>query len=285
MLAELVLACKEHLKHANSLASADTNYHDNRDDNHNHDDGATGGMRVSPTVQGGGSGGAGAGAGMGMAKKGPCTDPAVVKNFYSRLDGPTRAMINKQATVQQFYESRIASLERYVAFCVMFHAMASTTARYEWRSNPWIFLHVPWKWFAHCCGCVGWSAGGKTGPRARAYRTTPHPSVIYTPPLVVYIPFAIYIPPLVVIYIPSYICTPLVCTPYLTCTTVLFCRVMLCIVFSSCFVVSCFVVFCLVVMSCCYVRSVGVGRDEVSVQPASSHHCLTHTRSVSQRVS
>ena len=153
MLAELVLACKEHLKHANSLTSAD--HHDDKD--HDTTGGVNANARISPTTHGG------SGGGTGKAKIGPCTDPAVVKNFYSRLDGPTRAMINKQATVQQFYESRIASLERYVAFCVMFHAMASTTARYEWSANPWIYFHVPWKWFTWCW-C--WSTDDKKGPWA-----------------------------------------------------------------------------------------------------------------------
>lgn len=38
--------------------------------------------------------------------------------------------------MQQFYECRIASLERYVGFCVMFHAMAESSR------SPW--LHLPW---------------------------------------------------------------------------------------------------------------------------------------------
>ena len=38
--------------------------------------------------------------------------------------------------MQQFYECRVASMERYVAFCVMFHAMCKSVQR------PW--LVVPW---------------------------------------------------------------------------------------------------------------------------------------------
>lgn len=38
--------------------------------------------------------------------------------------------------MQQFYECRVASLERYVGFCVMFHAMAESSR------SPW--LHLPW---------------------------------------------------------------------------------------------------------------------------------------------
>jgi len=36
--------------------------------------------------------------------------------------------------VQRFYESRIAALERYMAFCVMFHAMAVNCC------DPWFRL-------------------------------------------------------------------------------------------------------------------------------------------------
>jgi hypothetical protein len=63
-------------------------------------------------------------------------DPAARLAFYSKLDSKTVAMQNSQMIVQQFYESRIASLERYIAFCVLFHAMAkacnSPTFRIPW---------------------------------------------------------------------------------------------------------------------------------------------------------
>ena len=38
--------------------------------------------------------------------------------------------------VERLYESRIAALERYIAFCVMFHAMA------DHCNKPWLL--VPW---------------------------------------------------------------------------------------------------------------------------------------------
>jgi hypothetical protein len=51
-------------------------------------------------------------------------DPAARLSFNSRLDSSTQAMEESQIIVQQFFECRIAALERYIAFCVMFHAMA-----------------------------------------------------------------------------------------------------------------------------------------------------------------
>ena len=132
MLAELVVACKEHLKHA-ANGHAQGNHNSNSHSHgtgHGHGHGPSHpsidhetvvggggsgvGSRISPSTTHGDSGGQGhgstAGGGArsgarsgtgtggsgGVATKGPCTDPAVVKNFYSRLDGPTRAMINKQ---------------------------------------------------------------------------------------------------------------------------------------------------------------------------------------------
>jgi hypothetical protein len=63
-------------------------------------------------------------------------DPAVRMAFTSKLDSITRNIQESQGPVEQLYESRIASLERYVAFCVMFHAMASSSCkpfgRKEW---------------------------------------------------------------------------------------------------------------------------------------------------------
>jgi hypothetical protein len=64
------------------------------------------------------------------------SDPAMILAFTAKLDARTKAVIDRQVFVQQLYECRIASLERYVAFCVMFHAMADASCR------PW--LKVPW---------------------------------------------------------------------------------------------------------------------------------------------
>jgi len=63
-------------------------------------------------------------------------DPAVRTAFNGRLDRSARHAEDYQQIVQQFYECRIASIERYVAFCVFFHAMA------ERSRTPW--LCVPW---------------------------------------------------------------------------------------------------------------------------------------------
>jgi hypothetical protein len=63
-------------------------------------------------------------------------DPAVRVAFASRVDSTTQKMQNSQKLVQQFYECRIASLERYVAFCVMFHAMADKS-RHPWLHPGW----------------------------------------------------------------------------------------------------------------------------------------------------
>jgi hypothetical protein len=64
------------------------------------------------------------------------SDPAVRLAFSSKLDSTTREIQDLQVIVQQFYECRIASLERYVAYCVMFHAMAKHS------SSPWLLF--PW---------------------------------------------------------------------------------------------------------------------------------------------
>jgi hypothetical protein len=63
-------------------------------------------------------------------------DPAVRLAFSSKLDSSTRQVQDLQVIVQQFYECRIASLERYLAFCVMFHAMAAACAK-PWFLFPW----------------------------------------------------------------------------------------------------------------------------------------------------
>jgi hypothetical protein len=64
------------------------------------------------------------------------SDPAMVLAFTAKLDARTKQVIDRQVFVQQLYECRIASLERYMAFCVMFHAMADACCR-PWFKAPW----------------------------------------------------------------------------------------------------------------------------------------------------
>lgn len=68
--------------------------------------------------------------------KGKSFDPAVRSAFSARLDSQTRQIQDLQVIVQHFYECRIASLERYMAFCVMFHAMAAHCNK-PWLMFPW----------------------------------------------------------------------------------------------------------------------------------------------------
>ena len=60
------------------------------------------------------------------------SDPSDRLAFSSRLDTIASNVVNSQMVVQHFYETRIASLERYISFCVMFHAMAKSS------STPWL---------------------------------------------------------------------------------------------------------------------------------------------------
>lgn len=68
--------------------------------------------------------------------KNKSSDPAMVLSFTAKLDDLTKKVIDRQVYVQQLYECRIASLERYIAFCVMFHAMA-VACHAPWLSAPW----------------------------------------------------------------------------------------------------------------------------------------------------
>lgn len=63
-------------------------------------------------------------------------DPAVRTAFAGRLDGAAQQVQDFQQVVQQFYECRVASLERYTAFCVMFHAMAEACCK-PWLVKEW----------------------------------------------------------------------------------------------------------------------------------------------------
>jgi hypothetical protein len=51
-------------------------------------------------------------------------DPEKRLIFSQRLDSLSRRVQSSQQTLQHLYEGRVASLERYVAFCVMFYYMA-----------------------------------------------------------------------------------------------------------------------------------------------------------------
>jgi hypothetical protein len=63
-------------------------------------------------------------------------DPNFRSAFASRLDVNTKEAQESSKFIQYLYESRIASLERYVAFCVIFHTMAKASC------SPW--LKLPW---------------------------------------------------------------------------------------------------------------------------------------------
>jgi len=63
-------------------------------------------------------------------------DPAVRTAFAGRLDRQAQRVQDYQQVVQQFYECRVAAIERYVSFCVMFHAMAEK-AHTPWFCVPW----------------------------------------------------------------------------------------------------------------------------------------------------
>jgi len=63
-------------------------------------------------------------------------DPAVRLAFSSKLDAQARQVQDLQVIIQQLYECRVASLERYLAFCVMFHTMAKACAT-PWLLYPW----------------------------------------------------------------------------------------------------------------------------------------------------
>jgi hypothetical protein len=63
-------------------------------------------------------------------------NPGARLAFLSRLDSTTQTIEELQIIVQQFYECRIASLERYISYCVMFHAMVEET-KHPWLCLPW----------------------------------------------------------------------------------------------------------------------------------------------------
>merc|ERR1712070_76661 len=65
-------------------------------------------------------------------------NPADLLSFEYRLDAPAKEVNGLQANAQQFYENRIASLEGYIAFCVMFHELVLNCHK-PWLTAPWDF--------------------------------------------------------------------------------------------------------------------------------------------------
>mmetsp|Transcript_12619 Transcript_12619/g.29619 ORF Transcript_12619/g.29619 Transcript_12619/m.29619 type:complete len:156 (+) Transcript_12619:164-631(+) len=63
-------------------------------------------------------------------------DPNARLAFAHKLDTRTHEIQDRQLVLQHFYESRVAALERYVAFCVLFHAMAAESS-HPWLKHPW----------------------------------------------------------------------------------------------------------------------------------------------------
>lgn len=54
-------------------------------------------------------------------------NPGVRVAFTHKLDSDTQAIQDSQFVVQCFYENRVAAVERYISFCIMFHSMAHHT--------------------------------------------------------------------------------------------------------------------------------------------------------------
>lgn len=63
-------------------------------------------------------------------------DPGVRLAFNQSLDSETQKVESALSPEQTFYECRIASIERYISFCVMFHAMAVECRAPLFRA-PW----------------------------------------------------------------------------------------------------------------------------------------------------
>ena len=63
-------------------------------------------------------------------------DPSGTYAFISQLDSNVQGLLQLQRPLQQLYEGRVAALERYISFCVMFHAMAKQCST-PWFRPPW----------------------------------------------------------------------------------------------------------------------------------------------------
>jgi hypothetical protein len=68
--------------------------------------------------------------------EGGSNEPNARLAFATKLDARTHEVQDRQLALQQFYECRVAALERYVALAVMFHAMALDASR-PWLLRPW----------------------------------------------------------------------------------------------------------------------------------------------------
>lgn len=68
--------------------------------------------------------------------KEPSNDPHARLLFSLKTDTTTREIQDQEHVVQSLYEDRVAAMERFVSFCVLFHAMA--------RSNASPLLLPPW---------------------------------------------------------------------------------------------------------------------------------------------
>jgi len=71
-----------------------------------------------------------------LSNKTKSNEPYARQLFYTCLDPVASHVVESQSYMQDFYESRIASVERYMAFCVMFHAMAASVSKPILRA-PW----------------------------------------------------------------------------------------------------------------------------------------------------
>ena len=56
-------------------------------------------------------------------------DPHARLIFSLKTDNTTREIQDQEYIIQAFYEDRVAALERFVSFCVLFHAMAQHNAK------------------------------------------------------------------------------------------------------------------------------------------------------------
>ena len=58
-------------------------------------------------------------------------------NVLEEVDVASHAVLDAEVPMKDMYEGRFASLERYIAFLVMFHAMALRVANTSWPLPPW----------------------------------------------------------------------------------------------------------------------------------------------------
>jgi hypothetical protein len=56
--------------------------------------------------------------------------------FIEKLDSRTREIQDRQTVLQRFYECRVDAAQRYLAVCVLFHAMAKGSSR-PWLRPGW----------------------------------------------------------------------------------------------------------------------------------------------------